>query len=324
MDLTTVMIHLNANVVTNGGNVDLNATTLVDVTAAKSIITTGDAVAEAGGAVDIDVSGTGTVSLVGSVITTGAANGSGAGGAGGIVTIDTVAGAVSVGVVTSNGGAGAGDASAGNVSITSGGAGQDVTLTGQITGKGGAGPSSVTDSTVTIVSSGAVIDSHTGSDIMAGALVIHAVSGVGSADPLDTKVATVDIDNTMSGDIEIAEADDITVNQLNQHGTGEVWLATTSGSITIATSQSGVSLLSGTVTLNAGGAGNLAINAAIVTVGGNVDLDAGNNITSSAAGTITTMAATNSGITSRRRRLGCGGNRGNQSGCRNKHGRRGA
>ena len=73
LDLTTATINIDASVVTNGGVVDLNATTLVDLATGQSITTTGDANAEAGGAIDIDVSGTGTVNLAGSLVTTGGA-----------------------------------------------------------------------------------------------------------------------------------------------------------------------------------------------------------------------------------------------------------
>ena len=65
-----------------------------------------------------------------------------------------------------------------------------------------------------------------GADVIAGGrLVIDAVTGVGSGGALETTVASVDIDNATSGNIEISETNAITVFKAVQGTAGNIGLA---------------------------------------------------------------------------------------------------
>src|SRR5438105_15329736 len=108
------------------------------------------------------------------------------------------------------------------------------------------------------------------SNVSSGVLNIVAATGVGSADALETSVVILDVTNSGAGNVQIAEANDVTVNRLRTQGAGNVNLTSGGGAITIATGQSGVSATTGSVTLNANT--TLDINAPIVTAGGLVDI----------------------------------------------------
>jgi len=153
LDLTTDTIDIQGAVTTLGGDVDLNAVTLVTNTAAGTITTT--AVPDTGatsGAVDIDVSGTGTVNLSGDIITTGADHSgiTATASTGGQVDIDTVNGTISIAGINSSGGdatnvlPGDDGGAAAAINITAGGS-NDLTLTGALTATRGSGDAPGTD-----------------------------------------------------------------------------------------------------------------------------------------------------------------------------------
>jgi len=140
--------------------------------------------------------------------------------------------------------------------------------------------------TVTLTSSGAITDGDGGTttDITGSTVTLTAVSGIGATganDSLEVDATTLSATNSTSGGIVITESDDVTVNQLDQDGSGNVSLTSGGGAITIAAGQSGVTATSGTVTLDADTA--LTVNDVVTTTGGAVDLDAGTTLTLNAA-----------------------------------------
>ncbi len=303
-DLTTATIDINANVNTNGGNVDLNADTLIHLEAGDTISTTSPVAGAASGTIDIDVTGNGTIKLDGALTTTGANNAAGAGGAAGQVDIDTANGSVLVQNITASGGNGtaaAGAAAVINV-ISSGGDNDGITLTGQLISQGGAGTPAAGDGTIRLKSADNIVDSNgTGNDIIARLLIVDAMTGVATiANPLETTIEDIDLDNSTSGEVGIAESDNITINQIDQAGAGDVTLSTTSGLITVAAGQPGVSATSGTVTLDANGTNSdVVINDDVTTsAGGGVTINADDSITFAATGKVAATGAGNVVLTS--------------------------
>ncbi|MCY2994717.1 MAG: hypothetical protein NTY19_43680, partial [Planctomycetota bacterium] len=280
VDLTTATIDVNANAVTNGGNVVLNATGLSASIAINATITT------SGGTVHVLADDDVTFGAAGAIMS-----------AGGNVRVaaddDATADAGSGGLLYMMNGAVI-NAGYGTIDLE---ADEDITVGRLVTTNSTAAAVSITS-----VSGGLVDGNAGGEDIeAAGAdaiVTIDTLTGVGSSNAIQTKITTLDLHNFGAGNVNLAETDAINVNRIDQDAASGTVTLTAGGSITLVAGLLGVSSLSGTVTLNAGGAGNLAINAAVVTVGGNVDLDAANNITSSVAGTITTTAAADSGVAS--------------------------
>lgn len=136
-------------------------------------------------------------------------------------------------------------------------------------------------------------------------LEIEARTGVGSSStPLETAVADLDITNTTDGGIFIAETDAVSIRQIDQQGADDVTTVTAGGTITVTGDGTGgnnigITASSGTVTLTATGtSSDVVLQDEIVTVGGNVVIDAGNDVTSTVDGTITTTAAADSGVAS--------------------------
>jgi hypothetical protein len=157
-----------------------------------------------------------------------------------------------------------------------------------------AGPeiSAANDVILTAVT-GAVTDNDATVDISADDLVIDAVTGVGDGNAIDTTVATLDIDNATSGNIQILETNGVTVNKIAQATAGNINLQSTTGTVTIATGQSGVTAAgAGTITILADGAasGDLIVNHTITSVNGDITLRADNDVTFSAAGDATSTA----------------------------------
>lgn len=86
---------------------------------------------------------------------------------------------------------------------------------------------SSSDTAVTLTStSGGVRDGDTSSldiDAESGRLVADVVTGFGTeTNPIETKVSSVDIDNTTSGDINIFESDSLNVFNIDQGGPGDI------------------------------------------------------------------------------------------------------
>lgn len=146
-----------------------------------------------------------------------------------------------------------------------------------------------------------------GEDIIAatGRLVIDAQTGVGNSTvagataAIETRVASLDLQNRVSGNVDLLETNNLDVIRIAQQlaagsedGTAFVTLATTAGSIVLVDSTSGgsgVAARRGQVTLQAGGAaGDITLNSGITTKGGDVRLEAGDDIRSTAGDDITT------------------------------------
>ncbi|NTV03226.1 MAG: calcium-binding protein, partial [Chlorobiaceae bacterium] len=143
---------------------------------------------------------------------------------------------------------------------------------------------------------GAVVDGgNTDVDIVAnsGTVVINAVTGVGSANALETTIKTLDVDNSTSGDITIVESDGVTVNNIAEAAAGNISLTSTTGTLTVAADQSGVTTAGeGSITLFAdgGNAGVLAVNAMVKSITGNITLQADSNVNFGVGGDVTTTS----------------------------------
>jgi len=132
------------------------------------------------------------------------------------------------------------------------------------------------DVEVTIESTGAAIIDGGDSppDIIApNALVIlKAVSGIGSGNAIDTRVGSIRLINTGSGNISISELDDLVIDGVDQDAAGDVTI-TVGGVITVDESGTGISAGAGDVTLQAAGdQAGIELEAAITTTGGDVTL----------------------------------------------------
>jgi len=149
---------------------------------------------------------------------------------------------------------------------------------------------------------GAITDNTAGEgagneNVTASAAVFSAGGGIGAADDIDTVATSLDVTNTTSGAVDIAETNAVNVLKLDQDATGTTTL-TTGGTITVVDSGSGgsgVTATTGTVKLDATGtSSDVVINEDVTTTGGDVDIDAGRNVSSTSGDDITTTGA-NSG-----------------------------
>ena len=132
-------------------------------------------------------------------------------------------------------------------------------------------------------------DADAGIDITADVLTVDAVSGVGSADAIETEVNTLDLDNTTSGNVDINETDDIDINQLDQDAAGGTVNVDAGGTITVVASQSGVTSTDGQIELDADGAtSSITVNDAVTTTGGSINILADDDTTISANVSVTT------------------------------------
>jgi len=167
---------------------------------------------------------------------------------------------------------------------------ENITL-GQVTTSN----TSATAVTLTSTEGGIVDGGDTGgADVITagGRLVIDAVTGVGTGGALDTTVASVDIDNATSGNIEISETNAITVFKAVQGTAGNIAM-TAGGTITVdnAGGNAITVLGTGTVTLDANGAeSDLLVNDGILSVNGAITLTADNDVTFLATGDIASTA----------------------------------
>ncbi|MHC4086334.1 MAG: beta strand repeat-containing protein [Planctomycetota bacterium] len=118
------------------------------------------------------------------------------------------------------------DAGSGTITLA---ADENIAIGRLVTTNNTAGAVSITSS------SGAVTDAGDtgGEDIEAtgasAVVTIDAVTGVGNGDAIETEVATVDIDNSTSGNIEIDETDALNINKMVQANAGNIDIDATSG-----------------------------------------------------------------------------------------------
>ena len=135
-------------------------------------------------------------------------------------------------------------------------------------------------------------------NITASTATLRAATGIGSADDIETIITNLDALNSTSGDInvtELAAGAALGINRATQTALGDIFIHTLDGSLTVTVGQSGVSLTTGELFLNAGDAGSsanddLIINASIVSTTGKLNLDATNDVIFGAAGDVTTTS----------------------------------
>ena len=326
-DINTSPTGTEAGAVTAdaGGAVTLTAAD-GSITISGNVTTTGGDTSAAsqtggiGGNVTIEITDAGgageAISVTGAIAASGGASTNVAGGTGGIggnvmitatdVGNDATGSTVGVAGVTTTGGAGDAGAGtgggAGTISITS----EDgaLTLNGHLNAGSSVGNVTGVANTVALAATGdtgnAVIDglNDTSIKVSGSTLSIDAVTGVGDSSTnlaIDTAVENLDIDNAGTGEIDIVESDDVTINNITQSGSGNVGVDA-GGTITVAGAVSTAD--SSSITLNAT-TGSVLINKAISTVGGLVDIDGDAGVVSSVAGTdtgtITTSTADDDG-----------------------------
>jgi len=115
-----------------------------------------------------------------------------------------------------------------------------------------------TSSSVTLNSTtGGVRDADSTSlDIRASSLIADLITGFGTSDnAIETNIASVDIDNTGLGDINIFELDEINITNINHTGTGNI----TVSFIGAATNQQNATAFLGSVLFSRRDTGNLPV-----------------------------------------------------------------
>ncbi|MDA1110606.1 MAG: hypothetical protein O3A78_12490, partial [Nitrospinae bacterium] len=131
----------------------------------------------------------------------------------------TIGGTLTVNVAGGNGLIVSGNQTVGGpITMT---AGNDITLTG------GLFTSSASASAVTLSAGGGIFDGDLTGDLdidaASGGLVVNSVTGFGTtANAIETKVASVDINNTGLGEINIFETDSLNIVNINHSGTGDI------------------------------------------------------------------------------------------------------
>jgi hypothetical protein len=180
------------------------------------------------------------------------------------------------------------NAGSGTISlITTGANSTSITLGGLLT-------TNATTSAITVFTGiGSIIDGgDTHVDIVAasGRLVIDG-HGIGpAANSIETTLDSIDLDNTVTGNVDIAETDAITIIKLNQGTATGGNTLTAGGTITIAAGGSGVTSTAGAggITLTATGTNSdIIINAALASGTGLITLTADDSIIADANGDIT-------------------------------------
>ncbi len=265
----------------------------ITVTAAASGVTSN------GGQIELDANGAGSDIAVNDAVTSG-------GGAVNILADDDVSFSAD-GDVSSGNGTVTVDAGTGAVTMTDGAlidAGNgliDIDAAGNIA-LGGLTTTSADPNSINLNSGAAVTDNgnaHTDA-VSGGRLVIDAVSGIGSGDAIDTTVASIDIDNTGSNNIDINETNALAIQNINQGVAAGTVNVDAGGTITVTAAASGVTSNGGQIELDANGAGSdIAVNDAVTSGGGAVNILADDDVSfgadgdvSSGNGTVTVDAGT--------------------------------
>ncbi|TXT37697.1 MAG: hypothetical protein FD138_590, partial [Planctomycetota bacterium] len=180
----------------------------------------------------------------------------------------------------------------------------DLDTDGSIT-LGGLATTSASLTAVTIdTTAGAVADGgNTFVNIVAdsGRVVINARTGVGSGDALETTVASLDVENSNSGDINLNETNAVTVTLLREIAAGNISLVA-GGTITVnagvAGQQTVVITSTGNVSIDANGAASdIVLNDGISTITGNITLTADNDVTADSYGNITAFSVGDLSVT---------------------------
>ncbi len=140
--------------------------------------------------------------------------------------------------------------------------------------------------------SGAISDSlgSEAANLIGDLATLRAATGIGAADDIETTVASLNAQNSTSGDIQINETNAITVVNLTQVAAGNISLVA-GGTITVDSGtggfQSVVNSNAGNVVIDANGAtSDIVLDDGITTTSGNITLTADHDITTNADGDI--------------------------------------
>jgi filamentous hemagglutinin family protein len=271
------------------GTVDLDAATSIGATRALETSASSISADTTNGNIDIDNSHVSDVTATSLTTGTGEILFSQSGGALAVTKATTTYGSIEIDS----------DNSLTAHTVTAGGANKDVTLA---TTSGNVLVNNVmaVDDQIKIKSAGAVVEfgSDAEADITTGILDIDSVSGVGSAEALETQVGFIDIDNSTSGNIqidEVASGGALGVNNVKQDGTGTVVIRTLDGTLTVVNSQGGVSAMSGETILDAQDAGtsdddDLVVNETVTSTSGKIYLHAADDVIFGATGDVSSTS----------------------------------
>lgn len=315
LTISGATVDIDANLATEAGLMSISGSTLVDVAAGFTLKTTSTVGGVTSGDVVITGTSTGSILIQGSIVTTGASLG-GPGDDGGLVTITTNDGPISVFNITTSGGNGGASpgGNAGTVYIQSGDAGapdsHDVTLTGIIVGLGGSGVPGGAGALVTVDADGRIVDAHGGTDIVSESAELLANEGIGAGagedNQLEINVTTLAAE-TVVGPLRILDSfGGVTVGTAG--ATTGVKILTgpaqplvlrafnTAGSITVNEAVSNAS--GGSLTLASEGATaahDLTINSSVSATGGTgaISLYAGDSISVTAVGSVAASSTGN-------------------------------
>ena len=307
-------VHLNGNVKTDGGSVNVLANKSVDLASGKSITTTPTAASADAGDVMISVI-VGSVTLDGSVVTTGAANATGAGGKAGKVLVSTM-GVINVAAINADGGADTGSGlvggAAGLIEIINSDDTVNTPLTdnffplrlgGVLSAKGGTGSSLGADGGVRITADGAIVNLHDATaKIVAGTAELTAGTGIATGSGFDA-LLPIDVTTlaaeTHTGKIRIRDtAAGLTIGDpdigfagkpvgvVTEAGNGSIYIEVVDGNLTIDDVVTAYGLGSGSVTLTA--AGLITVDAVVSSGTGDLVLTGGEGVTHTASGDLTT------------------------------------
>ena len=141
---------------------------------------------------------------------------------------------------------------------------------------------------------GAITDNtvdETANLVTTGTVMLAAETGIGSAGDnpdIDTTVPVLDVSNSTSGNIDLTEADAVTVIQLSQSGGGDATLRTVNGSITVDNAGAVLNAITfsgeGTLLLDANGeTADVLVNDGIHAVQGHITILADRDIVATSA-----------------------------------------
>ncbi|MBN8604473.1 MAG: hypothetical protein J0M26_25920, partial [Planctomycetes bacterium] len=151
-----------------------------------------------------------------------------------------------------------------------------------------------TTNAVKITSTAGSITQGAGDGIEANTAVARATlsakAGIGeSGTPVKTNVAQLDLTNSSTGGIFVAEADSVQINKIAQAASGDVSIATTAGTIEVLSKGSGIVVATGAVSLDANGSSaDVVVNEEISSSGGDITIKADRDVSFSSDGDVFT------------------------------------
>ncbi|MDB4557929.1 DUF4347 domain-containing protein, partial [bacterium] len=271
--VSTQVLAVGNVLLTNGGNAPSNASVIINgVVRTTGVVSTIGISAEQ----DVELGELGDIASVdGAISITADANVGSNGGA--VVMVD-------------------------GVSVTSGTGEIDITADGNITLSSVSTGSTSANAVRLTTSNGAVVDAGDSNvDVIAngGGLVIQSATGVGDGNAVEVSVALLEVQNSTAGSIQLAESDDVDIENLAQFGSGDILFDSVAGTLTLLGGGSGVTgnanvrlaalvqdalihanVVSGTGNIALDAGRDLAVNSAVTTgSSGTIYLRSGNNTT---------------------------------------------